>query len=127
MNWPGMGDPYKRNKTIKFLLITAAIAITIGAGSLLTMRRSQINSGNANPVGGMGTLNYQAVTLPITGSIAPATALHKAYCRYADEHNLPRLKQRTFGQVLTSLGYQRNRKAPKGAFAYLDLELKQTA
>ncbi len=28
-----MGDPYKRNKTIKFLLITAAIAITIGAGS----------------------------------------------------------------------------------------------
>ena len=25
MIWPGMGDPYKRKKTIKFLLITAAI------------------------------------------------------------------------------------------------------
>jgi hypothetical protein len=33
MIWPGMGDPYKRKKTIKFLLITAGIAITVGLGS----------------------------------------------------------------------------------------------
>ncbi len=33
MQWPGMGDPYKRKKTIKFLLITAGIAITVGLGS----------------------------------------------------------------------------------------------
>ncbi len=25
MIWPGMGDPYKRKKTIKFLLFSAAI------------------------------------------------------------------------------------------------------
>ena len=33
MIWPGMGDPYKRKKTIKFLLITAGIAIAVGLGS----------------------------------------------------------------------------------------------
>ena len=27
MIWPGMGDPYKRKKTIKFLLMTAAIGV----------------------------------------------------------------------------------------------------
>ena len=30
MNWPGMGDPTKRKKTLKFLAITAIIAISIG-------------------------------------------------------------------------------------------------
>ena len=33
MQWPGMGDPYKRKKTIKFLLITAVIAVAVGLGS----------------------------------------------------------------------------------------------
>ncbi len=33
MIWPGMGDPYKRKKTIKYLLITAGIAISVGLGS----------------------------------------------------------------------------------------------
>jgi len=33
MNWPGMGDPTRRKKTLKFLAITAIIAITIGATS----------------------------------------------------------------------------------------------
>jgi len=33
MIWPGMGDPYKRKKTIKYLLITAVIAISVGLGS----------------------------------------------------------------------------------------------
>lgn len=33
MQWPGMGDPYKRKKTIKFLIITAVIAIAVGLGS----------------------------------------------------------------------------------------------
>ncbi len=33
MNWPGMGDPYKRKKTIKFLAITAVIAISVGLTS----------------------------------------------------------------------------------------------
>ena len=33
MKYPGMGDPYKRKKTIKFLIITAAIAMSVGAAS----------------------------------------------------------------------------------------------
>lgn len=35
MIWPGMGDPYKRKKTIKFLLITAIIGISVAAASTL--------------------------------------------------------------------------------------------
>ena len=33
MIWPGMGDPSKRKKTIRYLLITAGIAIAVGLGS----------------------------------------------------------------------------------------------
>ena len=33
MIWPGMGDPYKRKKTIKYLIVTAIIAIVVGLGS----------------------------------------------------------------------------------------------
>lgn len=31
MIWPGMGDPAKRNRTIKFLIITAAIGVAVAA------------------------------------------------------------------------------------------------
>ena len=31
MKWPGMGDPYKRKKTIKFLIMTAIIGISVAA------------------------------------------------------------------------------------------------
>ena len=42
MIWPGTGDPYKRKKTIRFLMISAIIAISIGAvGSLLQDQFSQ--------------------------------------------------------------------------------------
>jgi len=44
MIWPGMGDPFKRKKTIRFLLITAAIAITVGLGS--TGVQSVVNANN---------------------------------------------------------------------------------
>ena len=33
MIWPGMGDPYKRKKTIKFLVMTAIIGISAAAVS----------------------------------------------------------------------------------------------
>ena len=33
MIWPGTGDPYKRKKTIKFLIITAIIGISAAAVS----------------------------------------------------------------------------------------------
>ena len=35
MNWPGMGDPTKRKKTLRFLAMTAVIAISVGVGSSL--------------------------------------------------------------------------------------------
>jgi hypothetical protein len=35
MIWPGMGDPTKRKKTLKFLAMTAIIAISVGVGSSL--------------------------------------------------------------------------------------------
>ncbi|ABK77028.1 hypothetical protein CENSYa_0392 [Cenarchaeum symbiosum A] len=33
MFWPGMGDPRKRKKTLRFLIITAAIGISVGLAS----------------------------------------------------------------------------------------------
>ena len=44
MIWPGMGDPTKRKKTLKFLAITAIIAIVIGLGS--TLVQGQLNQDN---------------------------------------------------------------------------------
>ena len=35
MKWPGATDPYKRKKTIRFLIITAIIAISVGVASSL--------------------------------------------------------------------------------------------
>ena len=35
MKWSGTSDPYKRKKTIRFLAITAIIAISIGVGGTL--------------------------------------------------------------------------------------------
>ncbi len=44
MIWPGMGDPYKRKKTLKFLAITAIIAISVGLGS--TVIQGQVDQNN---------------------------------------------------------------------------------
>ena len=44
MNWPGMGDPTKRKKTLKFLGMTAIIAISVGVGSSLI--QGQMNMDN---------------------------------------------------------------------------------
>ena len=44
MNWPGMGDPAKRKQTLKFLIITAAIAISVAAAS--TAVQTQLNIDN---------------------------------------------------------------------------------
>ena len=44
MIWPGTSDPYKRKKTLKFLAITAIIAISVGvASSVLQGQLSQNN------------------------------------------------------------------------------------
>lgn len=44
MFWPGMGDPTKRKKTLRFLIITAAIGISVAAAS--TLVQSQLNIDN---------------------------------------------------------------------------------
>jgi hypothetical protein len=44
MIWPGMGDPTKRKKTLKFLAITAGIAIGIALAS--TVIQSVLNADN---------------------------------------------------------------------------------
>ena len=38
MLWPGMGDPAKRKKTLRFLAITAAIGISVGVTSMLVQQ-----------------------------------------------------------------------------------------
>lgn len=44
MFWPGMGDPTKRKKTLRFLIITAAVGISVAAAS--TFVQSQLNIDN---------------------------------------------------------------------------------
>ena len=44
MIWPGMGDPYKRKKILKFLAITAIIAISVGLGSTLVIGQLDKNN-----------------------------------------------------------------------------------
>ena len=44
MIWPGMGDPYKRKKTIKFLLITAIIGISVAAASTFIQQWANIDN-----------------------------------------------------------------------------------
>lgn len=43
MFWPGMGDPAKRKKTLRFLIITAAIGISVGVASSLVQGQLSIN------------------------------------------------------------------------------------
>ena len=42
MIWPGMGDPAKRKQTLRFLLITAVIAKSVGVGSSIV--QSQLST-----------------------------------------------------------------------------------
>lgn len=46
MIWPGMGDPAKRKQTLRFLIITAGIAIAVGVGSSIV--QSQL--GTSDPL-----------------------------------------------------------------------------
>lgn len=43
MIWPGMGDPAKRKQTIKFLIITAAVAISVGVASSIVQSQFSTN------------------------------------------------------------------------------------
>jgi len=44
MFWPGMGDPTKRKKVIRYLIITAIIGITVAVGS--TFIQAALNADN---------------------------------------------------------------------------------
>jgi len=44
MIWPGMGDPYKRKKTIKFLIITTVIGISVAAASTTIQQWANIDN-----------------------------------------------------------------------------------
>ena len=43
MIWPGMGDPTKRKQTIRFLIITAAVAIGVGLTSTAILSQISAN------------------------------------------------------------------------------------
>jgi len=42
--WPGMGDPAKRKQTIKFLIITAVIGISVAAASTMVQQWANIDN-----------------------------------------------------------------------------------
>jgi len=44
MIWPGMGDPYKRKKTLKFLGITVIVAMSVGVGMHLILGQLDQNN-----------------------------------------------------------------------------------
>ena len=66
-------------------------------------------------------MNHQ--THPSNGSIAGATDLHQAYLNYALSEGFPELNQKRFGTIMKDLGITKARKAPGGAYAYLNLQL----
>ena len=43
MKWPGTSDPYKRKKTIRFLIITAIIGISVAAASSTIQQFLSVN------------------------------------------------------------------------------------
>lgn len=44
MKWPGTSDPYKRKKTIRFLIITAVIGISVAAASSAIQQWANIDN-----------------------------------------------------------------------------------
>jgi len=44
MHWPGMGDPYKRKKTIRFFIITAVIGISVAAASTFVQQLANMDN-----------------------------------------------------------------------------------
>jgi len=87
MFWPGMGDPYKRKKTLKFLALTAAvgvIAVLITVFSINPFLQSQPRSACINDI----ETNYKisfTVELYVDGLRAdiPANVGFKERCQRA--------------------------------------------
>ncbi len=65
MIWPGMGDPAKRKQTIKFLTITAIVAVSIGLGSTALQGQLSANDPLKQCINNRNT-NYKiSVTLEV--------------------------------------------------------------
>lgn len=65
MIWPGMGDPAKRKQTIRFLLITAGIAISVGVGSSLVQTQISISDPLKNCINNRDITYKISVTLEL--------------------------------------------------------------
>ncbi len=65
MIWPGMGDPAKRKQTIRFLLITAGIAISVGVGSSLVQTQISISDPLKNCINNRDTTYKISATLEL--------------------------------------------------------------
>ena len=73
MKWPGMGDPYKRNKTIRFLIITAIIAISVGVVSSIVQGQLSQNDPLKVCINDRDTPYKMTVTLELIVDGLPAT------------------------------------------------------
>jgi hypothetical protein len=65
MFWPGLGDPTKRKKTLKFLAITAAI----GIGVALASSEIQKLSNTDNPIGKQQCINNLGINYKISATL----------------------------------------------------------
>lgn len=65
MIWPGMGDPAKRKQTLRFLLITAGIAIAVGVGSSIVQTQLSTSDPLKNCINNMDTSYKISATLEL--------------------------------------------------------------
>ena len=65
MIWPGMGDPAKRKQTLRFLLITAGIAISVGVGSSIVQSQLSISDPLKNCINTRDTPFKMSATLEL--------------------------------------------------------------
>ena len=65
MFWPGMGDPTKRRKTLKFLAVTAAIGISVGLASSLIQGQLAAGDPLKTCINGMDTPFRASATLEL--------------------------------------------------------------
>lgn len=67
MFWPGMGDPAKRKKTLKYLALTAAIGISVALANTFIQTQIKKDDPLYQCINGRTDLNYQiSATLEVT-------------------------------------------------------------
>jgi len=67
MFWPGMGDPAKRKKTLKYLALTAAIGISVALGNTFIQTQIKKDDPLYQCINGRNDIQYQiSATLEVT-------------------------------------------------------------